>query len=167
MSDTLLSGIAGGLIGGMITAFIALYIGSRARQQNYYGGLANLLAEHNWNRLKENIPSGLPVTQVDEKVSILCYQHIGLFLYAWMHMGIIKNDKSILGWKRWGESIVKGTQLPGNEQYGYAYRDILVHGDLYPEEFINWLSKEMNFSASQFQGPSLIENRQGRSHKAA
>lgn len=70
MSDTLLSAIIGGLFGAAITAAIALYIGNRERQQNYYAGLAKLLAEHNWNRLKEKIPPGLPITQVDEKTSI-------------------------------------------------------------------------------------------------
>ena len=63
----------------------------------------------------------------------VCYQQLNLLLYAWLHKDIVKKDGTLNGWQRWANASVEGAKKPGNEKYGFAYRDIPVHGDLYPE----------------------------------
>jgi hypothetical protein len=134
-------------------SFITWLVGARARRHNYYSTLVKLMGDHNWNRLKAEVKSGLPVTFVDEGTATVCYQHINLLLYAWLHKDLLKKDKTLEGWKRWADAIVEGATRVGHEQYGYAYRDILVHGDVYPTAFIRWLKTELQFSADRFPVP--------------
>ncbi len=150
MSDTLIAGIYGGLLGSFIIGTAAWFVGARARRHSYYSTLLKLMGDHNWNCLSHKISAGLPICYVDDEIATLCYQHINLLFYAWVHRGIIKKDGSLRGWKRWAEAIVEGAKLTGNEKYSLAYRDILVHGDLYPDKFRDWLKKKLAFSADRF-----------------
>ena len=154
MSDPLIAAIYGGVLGAIIAGAIAWRIGARARQHNYYSTLVKLMADHNWNCLTHKVSAGLPVTFVDEPTVTVCYQQLNLLLYAWLHKDIVKRDGTLAGWQRWANAIVEGTKKPGNEKYGFAYRDILVHGDLYPEEFRTWLKTELQLSAERFPVPA-------------
>lgn len=73
---------------------------------------------------------------------------------GWFHKNIIFKDKTIEGWKNWANSIVEGANKPGNEEFSRCYHDILTHGDLYPNDFLKWLDKEMGLSAKKFPIPS-------------
>ena len=150
--NTLLLGGLIGLFGSIVVALMAYFVGRRNRAQAYYGGLVGLISDHNWKCLTHDVRSGHTVVSKDDKVSTVCYQHLNLLFYAWLHKEVIGSDGSMDGWKNWVQAIVEGAHLSGNEAYRLSYAQILLHGDLYPGKFREWLRKEMNLYAERFDG---------------
>jgi hypothetical protein len=163
MSDPLIAafyaGALGAILGATVTGVVAWKVGTKMRRHSYYSTLLKLITDHNWNSLKEKVNAGLLITSVDQGTATICYQHINLLLYAWLHKDVIEKDGSLVGWKRWAKAIVDGAKRPGNEKYGHAYRDILDHGDLCPADFIAWLSAALEFSAERFPVPQVRDAR--------
>lgn len=92
----------------------------------------------------------MPVTNSSLGVAVVCYQHLNLIFYAWLHKTIISKDGSLDGWKRWTTAIIQGAAQPENAEYASAYRDILGHGDLFPKAYIAWLGEELGMTADKF-----------------
>lgn len=150
MTESLISGIIGVIIG----AATVLYVSNLNRKQHYYINLVKSISEHNWKLLENNIDPGLKITNISLDKRIICYQHLNIFLLAWLNKKIITKDNSLSGWKNWAEKIVEGAKIENNKDFSYAYRDILTSGDLYPKDFINWLKEDMGLSADKFDGPT-------------
>ena len=155
MHDSLVAAIYGGVLGAVVSGWIAWRMATKARSHNYYSTLLKLMTDHNWNCLKAGLRSGLAVTFADEKINTLCYQHMNLMLFAWLHREIIASDGTLEGWKCWARAIVEDANREKNLMYGYAYRDILVHGDIYPPTFIAWLKTVLGLSADRFPVPEV------------
>ena len=153
MIEYIFSGIFGGLIG----AATVLFISNNERKQHYYIDFVKSISEHNWKLLENKIDPGLKVTNINLEKRVVCYQHLNIFLLAWLNKKIIIKDKSLSGWKNWAKNIVEGAKIERNKDFSYAYRDILTDGDLYPEDFIKWLKTDMELSADKFDGPTNRE----------
>src|SRR3954447_2477008 len=102
--------LVSGLCGAIIGATVSWLVSRRTRKQNFYIALIKNVSDHNWSSLKEQIHSGLCVSAEESKVLTLCYQHINLLFFAWLHKDIITKDGSLEGWKRWAQSIILGCQ---------------------------------------------------------
>lgn len=142
--------IIGVLVGAAISGCVAYYLSKQTREQNYYMGLMKLMGDHNWGLVREKLSPGISVTNASLGVSVVCYQHINLMFYAWLHKTIVSKDGSLEGWKRWAAAIVDGASKPANSEYASAYRDILGHKDLWPSEFVTWLGEELRMTADKF-----------------
>ena len=143
-------GISGVIIGAIITGATAWYIAQKNSKQNYYNSLIKLFEQHNWNIINNKLEVGFDVHNVDTKISIVCYQHVNLFFYAYLNKSIIENDGTLDGLKNWARKIMDGAKKPDREEFRKCYRQILTHGDLYPKDFITWLEKKLEFSAIKF-----------------
>ena len=140
----------GAILGAIASAATNYFIFRRNRAQNYYSGLAKLISDHNWSLVKEKIDDGLVITGVDPKVAVVCYQHLNLLFYAWLHRDTVEADGSVRGWKNWAAAIVNGAKSADHDQYRIAYYEILRHGDLYPVAFRHWLQSTIGFSRGAF-----------------
>lgn len=150
----LLSGFCGAILGSTMTWFV----GVRGRRQNYYIALVRNLVDHNWSSLREKTGSGLGISTAQEKICTVCYQHINLLFFAWLHHDIIRRDGSLDGWKHWAQTIVVGAQCSENDCFRAAYCDILTHGDIYPVKFLEWLDKTLGMSKERF-APRPVSSR--------
>ncbi len=150
MNDFLLA-VFGGLIGATLTGLIAWIIANRKTKQNYYNSLIKIIEQHNWNLKAHNLDSGLSVKSVDQNVSIVCHQHLNILFYAWLNRSIIEKDGSLGGWKNWTNEIVNGAEKPERKEFRDCYRQILVHGELYPKAFLIWLDQELGISPKAFK----------------
>lgn len=144
------AGIIGGILGSIITGIVMWFVAQRQRKQTYYNSLIKLFEKHNWNILSQKLDPGIDILNVSPGISTVCYQHLNLFLYAWLNKSIIEKDKTLKGWKNWSKAIVDGAKKKEREEYRKCYRQILTHGDLYPSEFITWLENELGISAKAF-----------------
>ena len=145
-----LGGLVGTVLSATVAGSLAYFIFRKNRTQNYYSGLLKFMGDHNWNMLRDKLHAGLPISTAETKVAVVCYQHLNLLFYAWLHRDTVDADGSLAGWKNWAKAIVDGAKLQGNEQYRIAYRDILKHGDLYPVEYRQWLRKTLGISEDAF-----------------
>ena len=157
------------LVAATCASAVALFIFRRNRTQNCYVSLRKLISDHNVSLLREKIGDGLPISNVDPKVVIVCNQHLNLLFYAWLNRRTIEADGSLEGWKNWSSAIVAGAKLPNNEQYRAAYFDILSHGDLYPVAFRHWLDQSLHLSNTAFTPNALPQPASGvgRMHNGA
>ena len=143
--------VISGLSGAIITSVIAWYLGSKTSQEKYYDSLVKLLEHHNWNMKLHGLDSGLTVKNVDPKVSVVCYQHLNILLYVWLNRKIAVKDGSMKGWKNWADEILRSCDKVEKSEYRTCYRQILTHGDIYPERFIQWLDQELGLSVKNLR----------------
>jgi hypothetical protein len=148
--DPRLWAFVGAVIGATASAAMNYFIFRLNRAQNYYSGLAKMISDHNWSLVKEDVDDGLVITGVDRKVAIVCYQHLNILFYAWLHRHTIETDGSMKGWRNWATAIVNGAKTPDHKQHCIAYFQILCHGDLYPAAFLQWLESTLGLSKDAF-----------------
>ena len=146
----------GGILGVAISALVAIFIAKYQRKQSYYTNLIKIFETHNWSLMEYQLDSGITVNDIDNKVAIVCYQHLNILFFAWLNKSIIEKDASLNGWKNWVTAIIEGANEPNRNSFNRCYRQILTHGDLYPKEFIKWLDSELELSAKKF--PETIKN---------
>lgn len=150
MSDATIAAILGGIAGAVVSGAVAIFVALRQRKQTYYSNLIKFFEAHNWKLLEHKLDPGITVNAEENKVSVVCYQHLNLLFFAWQNRSIIKRDGSLDGWKNWVAAISDGANEEGRETFNSCYRQILNHGDLYPKEFINWLEEKLEFSVKCF-----------------
>lgn len=156
--------LIGACVGAVVSFAVSLSVAHGNRRHSYYDRLILTMSEHNWNLMLNGLKPGLPVTNISPGVSIVCYQHINLLFLVWLNRSYASRDGSMEGWRRWASAIKRGSKLPENEEFKACYRQILVHGDLYPAKFTRWLSDDMRFSAADFYGvddKSEVDGRDG------
>jgi len=137
-------------VGATVSLFVSVFVARGNRKHAYYDKLISTISDHNWSLLTNSLSPGLPVTNISRETSIVCYQHINLLFLIWLNRTYAKRDGTMKGWKRWADAVVKGSKLPENKCFRDCYRQILSHGDGYPNLFITWLANEMSFSVADF-----------------
>ncbi|WP_075342280.1 hypothetical protein [Tenacibaculum agarivorans] len=150
MNDILLA-VLGGLMGAIITGIVSYIIANRNTKKSYYNSLIKLIEQHNWNLKIHNLDSGLSVKNVDQNVSIVCYQHLNILFHVWLNKKIVKKDGTLEGWKNWAKEIVSSSKKTERKEFRDCYRQILVHGDIYPKIFLVWLDQELGISSKAFR----------------
>lgn len=150
MSNTVTVLIFGGVVGALLTILGAIFVAQAQRKQSYYSDLIKLFGAHNWNLLQHDLDSGITVRDVEDKVAVVCYQHLNILLFVWLNKSVVENDGSLKGWRNWTDAIVKGANELDRKSFKSCYRQILTHGDLYPEKFIIWLETKLKFSVKRF-----------------
>ena len=116
---------------------------------NFYTDILQRMERHNWSLMQFDLSPGFDIGG-DNRTAVVCLQHLNLLFFVWINRETISADSDMDGWRNWVGNIVKGGSEAEFREYGVCYKKILNNGDLYPKEFIEWLSKELNLSSDSF-----------------
>ena len=114
-----------------------------------YQDLLGNFMTHNWKLYEHNISPQLPETSdptPDQwKARIVSLDHLNFLFYVYLHASVspgnVLTNADLQGWKRFGNDWL--TTLLKDPIKKEEFRKVIASADLYPEDFLLWLDKDI------------------------